>query len=67
MAEDGNNQLLLGGNNDDSGGDDIFVYTGGDQLVPRNVKRAKIDESVDTVPHGTFADCEQLIEVEGPQ
>ncbi len=58
------NQLLLGGNNDDGGGD-IFVYVGGDQLVPRNVKRAKIDETVDTIPHGTFADCEQLIEVEG--
>ena len=60
---DGNNQLV-GGNNDD-GGDDIFVYTGGDQEVPRDVKRAKIDESVDTILAGAFAECGQLIEVVG--
>jgi hypothetical protein len=63
MAEDGNNQLA-GGNNDD-GGDDIFVYTGGEQEVPRDVTRARIDESVDTIPRGVFRNCEVLIEVEG--
>jgi hypothetical protein len=47
------------------GDDDIFVYMGGDQEVPRDVKRAKIDESVDAVLARAFADCEQLIELEG--
>jgi hypothetical protein len=61
MAEDGNNQLV-GGNNDD-GGDDIFVYTGGQ--APHDVKRAKIDESLDTIPRDAFNGCRQLIEVEG--
>jgi hypothetical protein len=51
-------QLL---NNDD----DIFVYMGGEQEVPRNVKRAKIDESIDTIPRQAFQDCQQLIELEG--
>jgi hypothetical protein len=44
-------------------GDDIFVYTGG--RAPRDVRRAKIDESIDTIPTIAFADCRQLIEVEG--
>jgi hypothetical protein len=44
--------------------DDIFVYTGGGQRVPRDVKRAKIDESVDTILARAFYNCEQLIEVE---
>ena len=43
--------------------DDIFVYTGG--RAPRNVRRAKIDECVDTILRGAFRGCEQLIEVEG--
>ncbi len=47
------------------GGDDIFVYTGGDQEVPRDVKRVRIAENVDTIFAETFRDCEQLIEVEG--
>ena len=44
--------------------DDIFVYTGGGQRVPRDVKRAKIDESVDTILARAFYNCEQLIEVD---
>jgi hypothetical protein len=49
----------------DVGDDDIFVYTGGEQRVPRDVRRAKIDESIDTIPRDAFVDCTQLIEVEG--
>ena len=45
--------------------DDIFVYTGGEQEVPHDVRRAKIDECIDTIPANAFADCEQLIELEG--
>jgi hypothetical protein len=51
--------------NDDVGGDDIFVYTGGEQQVPRDVKRVRIAENIDTIPESTFQGCEQLLEVEG--
>ena len=54
-----NHQQLV----DAGGGDDIFVYTGG--RAPRDVKRVKIDESVDTIPQEAFADCEELTEVKG--
>src|SRR6056300_507284 len=56
MADD---QLLL----NDGDGNDIFVYTGG--RAPRDVIRARIDESIDTIPHRAFWSCKQLIEVEG--
>ncbi len=56
------NQLL---NNNGGDGDDIFVYTGGEQEVPRDVKRVRIAENVDTILAMTFDDCRQLIEVEG--
>ena len=58
--------LLL--NNDGVGVDgdvDIFVYTGGEQQVPRDVKRVRIAENIDTIPERTFQRCRQLIEVEG--
>jgi hypothetical protein len=50
---------------DDGDDDDIFVYTGGEQEVPDDVRRAKIDESIDIIPTNAFADCEQLTELEG--
>ncbi len=49
--------------NGDDGDDDIFVYTGG--RAPRDVRRAKICESIDTIPRDAFRDCELLIELEG--
>jgi hypothetical protein len=49
----------------DVGDNDIFVHTGGEQRVPWDVRRAKIDESIDTIPSDAFVDCTQLIEVEG--
>ena len=57
------NQLL----NDDNvgGGDDVFVYTGGEQEVPLDVKRVRIAENVDTIPTRAFQGRLQLIEVEG--
>ncbi len=57
-----NNQLVV---DDDDGGDDVFVYMGGEQEVPRDIRRAKIDEAIDTIPREAFMDCTQLIEVEG--
>ncbi len=50
-------------NNVDGG--DIFVYTGGEQQVPRDVKRVRIAENIDTILAETFRECHQLIEVEG--
>ena len=44
---------------------DIFVYTGGDQEVPHDVRRAKIDESVDTILARAFYMRTELIEVVG--
>ena len=53
-------------NNDDGvGDDDIFVYTGGEQEVPRDVKRVRIAENVATIPARTFYQRRELIEVEG--
>ena len=52
--------ILNGGDNND---DAVYVYTGG--RVPRDIRRAKIDESIDIILAGAFQDCEQLIEVEG--
>jgi hypothetical protein len=49
----------------DVGGDDFFVYTGGEQQVPRDVKRVRIAENVDTIPARTFEECRRLIEVLG--
>ncbi len=51
--------------NNVDGDDDILVYTGGDQEVPRDVKRVRIAENVDTILERAFQDCYQLIEVEG--
>jgi hypothetical protein len=61
------NLLLNDNNNDGVGGgdDDVFVYTGGEQQVPRDVKRVRIAENVDTVPAWVFSFCRQLIEVQG--
>ena len=52
---------MNGGDDDDA----VFVYTGGEQQVPRDVKRVRIAENIDTIPARTFANCHQLIEVEG--
>jgi hypothetical protein len=55
--------LLNGGDGGDDG--DIFVYTGGEQEVPDDVRRVRIAENVDTILARAFQDCHQLIEVEG--
>jgi hypothetical protein len=60
------NPLLNDNNNDGfGGGNDIFVYTGGEQRVPDDVKRVQIAENVDTILAETFRDREELIAVEG--
>ena len=59
------NQLLNNDGGDGGAGDEIFVYTGGDQEVPWDVRRVRIAENVDTILAETFEGCAQLIEVEG--
>ena len=59
------NPLLLEDDDDVGGDDDIFVYTGGEQEVPSDVKRVRIAENVDTILARAFRNCQQLIEVEG--
>eukprot|EP00577_Skeletonema_sp_RCC1716_P020551 CAMPEP_0113414348 /NCGR_PEP_ID=MMETSP0013_2-20120614/23962_1 /TAXON_ID=2843 ORGANISM="Skeletonema costatum, Strain 1716" /NCGR_SAMPLE_ID=MMETSP0013_2 /ASSEMBLY_ACC=CAM_ASM_000158 /LENGTH=293 /DNA_ID=CAMNT_0000301185 /DNA_START=1 /DNA_END=879 /DNA_ORIENTATION=- /assembly_acc=CAM_ASM_000158 len=49
---------------EDRGGDEIFVYTGGDQVVPRNVRRVRIDKSVKIIPREAFFHRQHLIYVE---
>ena len=57
MADD---QLLA-----DDDDDAAFVFMGGDQEVPRDVRRVRIDESIDTIPEGLFCMFEELIDLEG--
>ena len=44
--------------------DDIFVYTGGDQVVPDDVGRVRIDKSVKIIPQRAFQFRRHLIDVE---
>ncbi len=63
------NHQLPGGNNDD----DIFVYVGGNAAqIPSDVRRARIDDSIDIISRDSYAwavflflNGEQLIEVVG--
>lgn len=44
--------------------DDVFVYTGGDQIVPDDVRHARIDESINTIGAAAFENRQQLVSVE---
>ncbi len=44
--------------------DEIFVYTGGDQEVPRGVRRARIHKSIKIIPSRAFVNRENLVYVE---
>ncbi len=45
------------------GADDVFVYLGGEQEVPREITHAIIDPSVNIVRRGAFSNCRQLVSV----
>ena len=49
------------GADDDS---DIFVYMGGDQVVPMNVRRVRIHKSVKIIPNAAFYNRHRLVYVE---
>jgi len=44
--------------------DEIFVYVGGDQVVPDGVRRVRIDKSVKIIPSEAFQNRLSLIYVE---
>ena len=44
--------------------DDVFVFMGGDQEVPRRVRRARIHKSVKIIPRRAFRYCVDLTDVE---
>eukprot|EP00984_Skeletonema_dohrnii_P005414 scaffold1907_cov73-Skeletonema_dohrnii-CCMP3373.AAC.5 len=44
--------------------DDIFIYMGGDQVVPNDVRRVRIDKSVKIIPQRAFYGRKHLIDVE---
>ena len=46
------------------GEDGIFVYMGGDQVVPFDVRRARIHKDVKIIPLGAFHNRRHLISVE---
>eukprot|EP00985_Skeletonema_marinoi_P003271 scaffold1368_cov72-Skeletonema_marinoi.AAC.3 len=48
----------------DGGGDNIFIYMGGEQVVPRDVKHVIIDRSVKIIPERAFYGRKQLVSVE---
>ena len=46
-----------------AGGGNIFVYMGGEQVVPRDVTHVIIDRSVKIIPARAFEHREQLVSV----
>ncbi|KAK1737880.1 hypothetical protein QTG54_011174, partial [Skeletonema marinoi] len=48
----------------DDGVDDVFVYLGGEQEVPRNVRHVVIDRSVKIIPESAFFERMKLVSVE---
>ena len=44
--------------------DQIFVYTGGDQAVPMDIRRVRIDKSVNIIPERAFEFRRSLIYIE---
>jgi hypothetical protein len=45
-------------------GDDIFVYVGGEQVVPEDVTHVRIDRSVKIIPRKAFQGRRELLSVE---
>ena len=45
-------------------GEDIFVYTGGEQVVPRDVTHVIVDKSVKIIRRGAFDSRRRLVSME---
>ena len=48
----------------DDDGDDVFVYMGGDQRVPRDVTHIRIHKSVKIISREAFLNCRKLVTIE---
>jgi hypothetical protein len=49
---------------DDGGDDDVFIYMGGDQEVPRDVTRIRVHKSVKIITASAFRYCYYLVSME---
>ena len=49
---------------EDDGNNDVFVYMGGDQRVPRDVTHVRIHESVKIITRYAFRNCRNLVSIE---
>jgi hypothetical protein len=49
---------------DDEDDDDVFIYMGGDQQVPRDVTHVRVHKSVKIISAMVFHTCEQLVSIE---
>ena len=45
-------------------GDDVFVYMGGDQRVPRDVIHVRVHKSVKIITRDAFINCRNLVSIE---
>ena len=48
----------------DGGDDDVFVYMGGNQRVPRNVRHVRVHKSVKIIRRRAFMYCRKLVSIE---
>jgi len=49
---------------DDGDTNDVFVYMGGDQRVPRDVTHVRVHKSVNIIPRRAFYLCRKLVSIE---
>jgi hypothetical protein len=49
---------------DDGVAEDVFVYMGGDQVVPRDVTHVRIHKSVKIITRRAFRNCTNLVSIE---
>ncbi len=49
---------------DDGDDDGVFVYMGGEQEVPRDVRHVRIHKSVKIIARAAFLFCERLVSIE---
>ncbi len=45
-------------------GNDVFIYMGGDQEVPRNVRYVRVHKSVKIITREAFRNCRNLVSIE---
>jgi hypothetical protein len=49
---------------EDGDDDEVFVYMGGDQAVPRDVTHVRIHKSVKIITRRAFMNCRKLVSIE---